>query len=210
MILVGIDEVGRGAFAGPVVAGALALDYSKLDRETLAKFIDSKDLSAKQRDTLAPLAIQNCISYGIGIVSNKQIDSKGIVPSTKYAMLLALTSLISKLNCGINSTKKINRNEIELVIDALALPINLKQTSEFKAENKYPEVAGASIIAKVFRDNYMCSIAPFYPEYKLEKNKGYGTKEHRDALANYGAVSSIHRQSFVYAYVPSKLFEPVE
>lgn len=203
-MVVGLDEVGRGAFAGPVVAGALVLDYDRVDKETLAMFIDSKKLSPKKRDVLAPIAIQNCVSYGIGIVSSRQIDIKGIVPSTKHAMLLALTDLIRKLD--LNGIKT-DRSKIELIIDAVKLPIDIKQTVEFKAEDKYPEVAAASIVAKVFRDNYMCGLAPFYPEYKLDKNKGYGTEEHRKALADYGANQSIHRKTFVYAHIPSPLFE---
>ena len=181
-ITVGIDEVGRGCLAGPVVACAVILPDDFINPE----IADSKKLTEKKRKSLYELITINAVDYGIGIVCNKIIDEHNILKATKQAMHLALSKLTKRYD--------------HIIIDAVKLN-NLRVSSEhpFKAEDKFAEVAAASIIAKVYRDELMKNLHYLFPEYNWYKNKGYGTKEHIESIKRCG-LTFLHRKTFLKKY----------
>lgn len=183
MYIAGIDEVGRGCFAGPVVACAVVLPDGYINPDIK----DSKKLSAKKREVLDKLIREVAVGVGIGVVCNRLIDKIGIVPATKQAMHMALADL------GVACS--------QIVIDAVKLNnLPCPSISPFKAEDDYTCVAAASIVAKVYRDALMDRLEESFPGYGLGKNKGYGSLQHRNALKSLGATA-IHRKSFIKAYV---------
>jgi ribonuclease HII len=175
---VGIDEVGRGPWAGPIVAAAVALPESF----ALPGLGDSKNISAKRRMLLAREIKANAECVGIGWVSAEFIDQNGLTAATSLAMQTALDQIYCKFN--------------EVIIDG-----NVKYLAgglcryEIKADGKYPAVSAASIIAKVARDQYMSAMSVIYPGYGFEANAGYGTKNHKDGLDQLG-LCLLHRLSF--------------
>ncbi len=176
----GIDEAGRGAWAGPVVAAAVILDLTKADR--LSAVNDSKQLSARQRETLYQIIVDNCRAFGVGHGTVEEIDSIGIVPATRLAMTRALEALSPQPDA--------------LIIDAVRLPkVNLPQSVFFFADSISLSVAAASIIAKVTRDRLMVELDAQYPRYDFARHKGYGTRIHQVALQSIGPCE-IHRRSF--------------
>lgn len=179
MLVLGVDEVGRGCLAGPVVACACVIDDSFLNTEIK----DSKKLNAKKRESLYSYIVNNCVDYSFGIICNEIIDRVNILNATKQAMHIAINGI------------KVSYEKV--VVDAVKLK-NIKTPLEcpFNAEDKYLSVAAASILAKVYRDNLMKKLHVYYPEYLWYKNKGYGTKEHIDAIKKYG-VTPLHRRSFL-------------
>ena len=182
MLIAGVDEVGRGTLAGPVVAAAAILPGPvPIEHESLVN--DSKILSPATREKAFSWLVKWCVSYGIGACSAAEIDSIGIVASTKQAMLRAVAEL--------------DPQPMHLIIDALQLPtVSISQTSIVKADSRSQSVAAASIIAKVTRDKLMADVfEQEYPGYGFASHKGYGTKTHMLALKELGA-SPIHRQSF--------------
>lgn len=172
----GIDEVGRGPWAGPVVACAVSLN------EPVSGLKDSKKLSQKRREELDEIIRSNS-TYGVGWVQADELDSVGLTEAVRIAMKRAVKE------CNIMSD--------ETIIDGNHnyLPELKGSRAEIKAEDKYAEVAAASIVAKVARDKFMIEQAVKYPEYGFEKHMGYGTQFHKDALAKHG-VTSLHRRSF--------------
>ena len=176
--IIGADEVGRGSFAGPICAAAVKINYSHLALLTNVK--DSKKLSAKKREEIFSMVEENNIEYSFNESSNTFIDQFGI----KNANEKVLTDSISDIYTG---------NEIVYVYH---FKINdFKSISVVRGEDNCRAIALASIIAKVLRDNLMIKFSEKYPEYSFEKNKGYGTKDHREAISKYG-LSNIHRKSF--------------
>ncbi len=177
MIVVGIDEVGRGCWAGPLVAGAVILS------KEIPGLKDSKLLSKKRRETLAELITINSNTIGIGWVDAIEIDKIGLTKATALAMQRAL----DKIKVGYD----------QIIIDGSLnyLSANPKATALIKADNIVPCVSAASIIAKVARDDYMSAMALEYPNYGFEKHVGYGTKVHLEKLKLYG-LSKLHRKSF--------------
>lgn len=183
MLIAGVDEVGRGCLAGPVVTCAIILKDDFFDE----RIKDSKKLSKKMREKLYPYILENAISYGIGVVCPLIIDKINILNAVKQAMHLSL----SRLNTGYD----------KLIIDAVALNhIDKDYIHPFKADDNYIQVSAASIIAKVYRDRLMEHLSVSYPYYKWEKNAGYGTKEHIDAIKKYG-ISEVHRKSFCKNFI---------
>jgi ribonuclease HII len=175
----GVDEVGRGCLAGPVVAGAVILDLSK---SLPVGLNDSKKLSKKKREIITEEIKENSLAYAIGQIEADEIDKINILEATKKAMILAVQNLKLKADY--------------LLIDALELKnIDLPQKGIIKGDTVSASIAAASIIAKVYRDNLMKDYAETYPEYGFEKHAGYGTKAHFEALKEYGATL-IHRKSF--------------
>jgi len=174
---VGIDEVGRGPWAGPVVAGAVIL------REPIDGLKDSKLLTPKKRVELDEIIRSQALDFGLGWVSAREIDEIGLTKAVGKAMLEAFRQIDAKFD--------------EIIIDGNFnyLSFISKARIVIKADNKFPEVAAASIIAKVARDNYMAEIAVEYPGYGFENHKGYGTAKHKQALDKFG-VTQIHRRSF--------------
>ena len=176
--IIGADEVGRGSFAGPICAAAVKINYSHL--KLLANVKDSKKLSPKKREEIFSMVEENNIEYSFNESSNTFIDQFGI----KNANEKVLTDSISDIYTG---------NEI-VYVDHFKIN-DFKSISVVRGEDNCRAIALASIVAKVLRDNLMIKFSEKYPEYSFEKNKGYGTKDHREAISKYG-LSNIHRKSF--------------
>ncbi len=180
MAILGIDEVGRGPWAGPLVVGACVLGGAKIEGLT-----DSKKLSPKKREALAPI-IQEKAAVGLGWVSAAKIDEVGLSEALRIACRQAV--------------KQIKVPYHEIIIDGTVNFLSDTPLSKYvqvlkKADLLVPEVSAASIVAKVARDNYMHKLAGKYPGYGFEKHVGYGTKEHREALLELG-ICPEHRKSF--------------
>jgi len=176
--IIGADEVGRGSFAGPICAAAVKINYSHL--ELLVNVKDSKKLSSKKREEIFSMVEENNIEYSFNESSNTFIDQFGI----KNANEKVLTDSISDIYTG---------NE-KVYVDHFKIN-DFNSISVIRGEDNCRAIALASIIAKVLRDNLMIKFSEKYPEYLFEKNKGYGTKDHREAISRYG-LSNIHRKSF--------------
>jgi ribonuclease HII len=176
-LIVGIDEVGRGCWAGPVVAGAVLLS------RPIPGLADSKVLSKKRREILAEIIQNQAIAYGIGWVEAAVVDREGITAAVREAMRCALEA--------------IQTDHDEVIIDGHFnfLDANPKVHTLIKADALIPSVSAASIIAKVARDNYMAEMAIKFPHYGFEKHVGYGTAAHLQALMAHGPCS-LHRMSF--------------
>ncbi|GBD07827.1 Ribonuclease HII [Candidatus Thermoflexus japonica] len=187
----GLDEAGRGAWAGPVVAAAVILPPDPRGlRRRLAGVRDSKTLTPEQREALFPEILQAARAVGIGMASPEEIDALGIVPATRLAMLRALEALPIPPEA--------------LIVDALTLPVPLPQRVLFQADARCLSAAAASIVAKVARDRWMVEMDRIYPGYGFARHKGYGTPAHRRALQAHGP-SPIHRRSFAPVRSPSIL-----
>jgi ribonuclease HII len=179
----GLDEAGRGAWAGPVTAAVVVLHPSQLPPTELTEVRDSKQLSPQQRAKLEPLIKSFALDWGVGFASSREIDDLGILPATRLAMLRALTAL--------------HHEPLHLLIDALFLPeIQIPQTSLIKGDQRSLSIASASILAKTARDRWMVEYARQVKAYAFEHNKGYGTQEHLKALQLNGPCTE-HR--FYYA-----------
>ncbi|MDG1990301.1 MAG: ribonuclease HII [Dehalococcoidia bacterium] len=179
-LIAGIDEVGRGALAGPVVAGAVI--FKDRDYEWIDRINDSKLLKPDCRKELASLIKDHCY-WGIGSVSNHVIDQIGIELSIHLAMTQALT-MIFKLPDLI-----LVDGNVKLVFDDILVK------NIIKGDQKSVSIAAASIIAKVHRDQYLEKLSKDMPQYNLESNVGYGTKYHIESIKEFGP-STIHRNSF--------------
>jgi len=182
LLVAGVDEVGRGTLAGPVVAAAAILP-GKVPADYEGLVNDSKMLSVSQRQKSFEWLITWCVSYGVGASTSDEIDSLGIVPATKLAMSRAIA--------------EIDPQPEHLIIDAVDLSsVGIPQTAIIRADSRSQSVAAASIIAKVTRDKLMADVFDNeYPGYGFAANKGYGTAVHMSALEELGA-SPIHRRSF--------------
>jgi ribonuclease HII len=179
----GIDEAGRGAWAGPVVAAAVILPLHRADlAEALAGVDDSKKLTAGRRERLFDRICSVAAAVGVGAAGPTEIDGRGIVPSTRAAMCRALAAL------AVLPTY--------LLIDYVALSAtDLPFTALPKGDAKSLSIAAASIVAKVTRDRLMCGLHEMYPDYGFDAHKGYGVRRHRLALRRLGATP-VHRVSF--------------
>jgi ribonuclease HII len=185
--IIGIDEAGRGSWAGPVVAAAVIFDSNA---KKLKGITDSKLLSPAQREMYYQWITQNC-DFGVGIVSAKIIDRIGIVPAAKYAMTMAI--------------KNLSLQPDYLLIDAVKLSeVPIAQLSLIKGDQKSWSIAAASIVAKVTRDRLMAKLCQKYPHYRFDRHKGYGTALHQEELLKFG-VSVVHRVS----YRPVRVLLPV-
>lgn len=181
-LIAGVDEAGRGAWAGPVAAAAVILPHLSQATDFLPGVRDSKQLSALQRYTLEPLIRTRALSWGIGFASNEEIDQLGILPATRLAMRRALE--------GLQLAPQ------HLLIDALFLPdILTPQTALIKGDQRSLSIAAASILAKTARDRWMVDLGDRETHYAFDYNKGYGTRGHQAALASYGPCPA-HRFSF--------------
>ena len=177
--IAGVDEVGRGPLAGPVVTAAVILpaDFSLLGVN------DSKKLSPKQRDSLFEQIKEAAVCYAFGWRSPQRIDEINILEATKEAMLEAIGGLAVRPD--------------HVLIDAVKLPaLDIPQTPIIHGDAVSVSIAAASILAKVTRDRYMVEMAEKYPGYAFESNKGYGTRAHYEGLAKLGPCE-IHRKSFL-------------
>ncbi len=182
-LIAGVDEVGRGALFGPVVAAAVALPISVISQLTDLGVKDSKQLSPKRRAELAAQIKTLTGIYHIGVVSAREIDEINILQASLRAMYQAIIELpVQPLVCLVDGRQKIPN-----------LP--MRQENLVKGDQRSPLIAAASIIGKVWRDEMIISWAEKYPQYDLAANKGYGTLKHRQALIKYGP-SPQHRLSF--------------
>jgi ribonuclease HII len=194
--IAGVDEVGRGPLAGPFVAGAVILDLEKLfsllrnndvsGREIPNQYNeinDSKQLTAKKRETLNKFIINETISYSIYEISAKELDEIGISAATQKAFYTCVQTLKIKPDHVFT-----DRFEIKQLTQET-------QTNITGGDHRSISVAAASVIAKVYRDNIMDKFHSVYPEYDFIHNKGYGTKKHLEALTTCG-ICPIHRKSF--------------
>jgi len=179
LFVAGVDEVGRGCLAGPVVAAACILDLSKA---VPAKLNDSKKLTAKQRDEIGEELRANALAFGIGTVEAEEIDRINILEATKKAMLLAIEAL--KPNADF------------LLIDALQLKhVSLPQKAIIKGDSISYSIAAASVIAKTYRDGLMTELDLQFPQYGFADHKGYGAASHRAAIKEHGPCP-LHRKTF--------------
>jgi len=176
-LVAGVDEVGRGALAGPLTAAAVVLPV----RPRIEGLDDSKRLTPARREELAKVIHATAIAVAIAHVSAEDIDGLGVTAALKRAILSAL----SDLGCEPD----------HVVIDGLPLRVVERETAVVKGDSKVAAIAAASIVAKVARDQLMREFAPTYPEYGFEINKGYGTPEHIEAITRIGP-SVLHRRSF--------------
>ncbi len=175
----GIDEVGRGPLAGPVVAGAVILPK---DCDILY-LNDSKQLTEKKREELYDVIMEKAVAVGLGFVSPERIDEINILQATYEAMREAVGKLLPAPDILLN--------------DAVTIPgITLRQVPIIKGDAKSISIAAASIVAKVTRDRLMAEYDKVYPEYGFASNKGYGAASHMDALRKLGPTP-IHRRSFI-------------
>lgn len=180
--IAGIDEAGRGAWAGPVTAAAVIFPPGYLPQNLLRLVRDSKQLRPAMRKLLEPLIKELALAWAVGFASNDEIDVYGILPATRLAMTRALETL--SLVPG------------HLLIDALFLPeIPIVQTALVKGDQRSLSIAAASILAKTARDGWMEELSLSEPVYAFERNKGYGTRVHQQALHRFGPCTA-HRFSF--------------
>ncbi len=191
--IIGIDEVGRGPIAGPLVVCACAL---QVGTEVLSLFPkgelrDSKKLSEKVRigivDKLQPFVESGQVIFGIGEVSAEEIDSKGL----SHAIKEALASAVRKVH-----NKDVAQDSFIFLDGSLHVEDTYQQETVIKGDEKIKEIALASIIAKVYRDTLMKKVGDAYPDYGFESHVGYGTKAHYEAIKKYG-ITPLHRKSFL-------------
>lgn len=226
--VIGIDEVGRGAIAGPLIVCSLLQETTTF----IDGVKDSKELSEKNRETIFQTIVKNSIRIGIGTVSNEFIDHYGMSISLRLAILKSLSNIFSsaplRLKLIITDYVKIKNTEFELFLKntfkdpklievyerlvQLNDPNQLNLLNDFiyyiplkKADRDIHVVSSSSIVAKVIRDRYMKHISLKYPQYHFSKNKGYCSKEHIDAIKRFG-LCKIHRVSFnLYRYLDKQL-----
>ena len=179
----GIDEVGRGPLCGPVVACGVILP-----KDCQILYInDSKQLSEKKREMLYDEIMEKAIAVGIGVVSPEDVDELNILHATFKSMRIAIGNLEVQPSMLLN--------------DAVTIPeVDVKQVNIIKGDARSMSIAAASIIAKVTRDRMMVEYDKMFPEYGLARNKGYGSKEHIEALKKYGPCP-IHRKTFITHFV---------
>ena len=190
--IAGIDEAGRGPLAGPVVAACCILPKDAV----ILYLNDSKKVTALRREALLPEIKEKAIAYGIGIVDEKRIDEINILQADYEAMRIALQQTSAMLQAkGLADAPGL------LLNDAVTIPgVDIPQESIIKGDAKSVSIAAASILAKVTRDHLMEEYDALYPEYGFARNKGYGTKEHIEALKRLGPCP-IHRHSFIGHFV---------
>lgn len=188
--IAGVDEVGRGPLAGPIAAGSVVLNLRSQDlRDLLFGIKDSKKLSHDTRERLSKLIKAKAISYNISVINNAEIDERGIAWCNN--------EVLRRAACGL-------KIQPDLVLSDGYAVKNLSIENEFviKGDAKSASIACASIIAKVYRDNLMQEYSKIYPQYGFERNAGYGTEEHIEAIKKYG-ICKIHRKSFLKNILPN-------
>ncbi len=182
-LIAGIDEVGRGPLAGPVMAGAVILPKD----HPILYLNDSKKLTEKKREELYEVIMKEAVAVGIGMASEQRIDEINILNATYEAMREAIGKLAPQPNILLN--------------DAVKIPgVSIRQVPIIKGDAKSASIAAASIVAKVTRDRLMAEYEKIYPGYGFAKNKGYGTAEHIAAIKEMGPCP-IHRRSFIKNFI---------
>lgn len=222
-VLVGVDEAGRGAIAGPVVAGAVVLDYASSIGSDM-QLNDSKLLSPKERQVLYHQICHNTFGIGIGSVDQEQIDEINILEASKRAMLIALQNLEKNLKKSLDESlderlgKNLEKNrdkpfrrKIDLIVsDAVMIPgAPAKVKPIIRGDQKSACIAAASIVAKVSRDAIMHALDRVYPAYHWYKNKGYPTPYHKSMLQKKG-ITPVHRKTFAPVRLLIQSMGPLE
>jgi ribonuclease HII len=181
-LIAGVDEVGRGALFGPVVAAAVILpeDFK------LRGLRDSKQLDASEREHMDAVIRGKALAFAVAEIDAATIDRVNIYQATRMAMLMAVSQLAVRPN--------------HLLVDAMQIDYDCTQTKLYYGDSLSVSIAAASVIAKVHRDAMMSALAADYPEYNLASNKGYGTPDHRRALLAHGPCP-LHRRSFAPVYL---------
>ena len=189
-LIVGCDEAGRGCLLGPVYAGAVILPPD-FNSELIN---DSKKLTEKQREEAYQVIIENAVAWGVGFCTPEEIDEINILNASRVAMERAIENMDHEYHLIITDCMKMPKAKVE-VIDLV------------HGDAKSLCVAAASIIAKVSRDHVCYELDKQYPQYNIKKNKGYGTKDHLEALKQYGPVKGLHR--FTYAPIKALFIEKI-
>jgi len=185
-LIAGLDEAGRGAWAGPVTAAAVILPADDHILVHLCGVRDSKQMTSRQRETWAEQIQELATAWGIGSAAADEVDALGIVPATRLAMERALVACVLQPQ--------------QLLLDALRLPgVNLPQQAVIKGDARSLSIAAASVLAKTTRDAWMRDLENEFPGYEFARHKGYGTAVHRKALQELGPCA-IHR----FSYAPIK------
>ena len=193
--VIGCDEAGRGPLAGPVVAAACVLDPKTIGKRRsknkwYARVRDSKTIPELEREILCAKILENTLAHGIGVVSEREIDKLNIHNASLLAMQRAVTELVKRLN--------LKSKKLFLFLDGrFEIPeVKLEQRAIIGGDAKVLSISAASILAKVHRDNMMRELDGRFPGYGFARHKGYGTREHQNALKKLG-ISLVHRRSFV-------------
>ena len=173
----GVDEVGRGPLIGPVVASCVVLPKDFV----LEGLTDSKKLSEKKRNLFYDYIINNCVAYGIGIVSPEEIDEINIYEASRKAMIIAINKVREQINLE------------HVLIDAMPINIDIPTNSIIKGDAKSVSIAAASVVAKVTRDKMMYELDKKYPMYSFASHKGYPTKKHIEAIHKYGLIDGYRK-----------------
>ena len=179
----GIDEAGRGPLCGPVVAAAVILKKE----DHIEGVNDSKKLTEKKREELFEIIKERAVAWSVGIVDEETIDRINILEATRLAMKKAVEGLSQKPDFALVDAEK-------------KVPIDVPYSPIIKGDALSESIAAASIIAKVTRDHMIIELDKEYPEYGFAKNKGYGTKEHTEAILKYG-LCKVHRRSFCKKFI---------
>lgn len=184
IIIAGVDEVGRGPLAGPIVGAAVILDLNAInDTDLILGVNDSKKVSAKKREELSKIIKQKALAYEIALLDNNEIDKKGISWCNNEIFRIACSKLKVKPELVISDGYSVKG-------------LNIRNNYIIKGDAQSVSIACASIIAKVYRDALMHKLSKLYPQYGFQSNVGYGSREHIDAIKKYG-VCPIHRMSFL-------------
>ena len=173
----GVDEVGRGPLIGPVVASCVVLPKDFV----LEGLTDSKKLSEKKRNLFYDYIINNCVAYGLGIVSPEEIDEINIYEASRKAMIIAINKVREQINLE------------HVLIDAMPINLDIPTTSIIKGDAKSISIAAASVVAKVTRDSMMYELDKKYPMYGFASHKGYPTKKHIEAIHKYGLIDGYRK-----------------
>ena len=181
-LIAGVDEVGRGPLAGPVVCCAVIMPLEEL----IEGVNDSKKLTEKKREKLAEIIKEKAIAYNIAQISQEEIDEINILNAVK--------------KCMVNAVKGLKIAPDITLVDGVDTGLEINAEYVIKGDAKSYNIACASIVAKVYRDRLMCENAIKYPNYHFEKHKGYGTKDHIEALKKYGKCP-LHRDSFIGHFI---------
>ncbi|AUI71133.1 ribonuclease HII [Companilactobacillus alimentarius] len=187
LAVAGVDEVGRGPLAGPVVTAAVILPPDN----TLYEVDDSKKLSITKRNELYKKICEQAVDISVALGSPKLIDQENIYHATELTMR--------------DSIKNLYLRPDHILVDAMTIPVDIRQTKLIKGDSKSLSIGAASIVAKVARDRLMTMYSKIYPEFDFEDNDGYGTKKHLTALDKFGRTR-IHRLSFSPVRKITKLY----
>lgn len=186
--IIGLDEAGRGPLAGPIVAAAVLSSGLKKEDEILSQVKDSKKLSSSQREILFPQIIKN-FTWSVYLLDNVFIDRYGIQAANRLVIKEALDSLLALANL----------TDPKVVSDYVGGFRHCGIAFHQQGEDKFPVIAAASIVAKVYRDKLMLGVSEHYRNYSFAQHKGYGTEEHFEEIARFG-LTPLHRRSFLRGF----------